>query len=273
MNQNKGMLKTFSSLIIVAVASVVCFTSCQKVIDVKLDDADKKIVVDAVLTDHEGGCIVRLSKTKNFNDNNDFAGLSGAVVTIKDETGTTTTLTETKTGVYTNNQLKGNSGKTYQLMVTVEGKSYSASSTMPEHIHLDSLYLKTQKFFDEEETFSNVVFKDPGGVKNYYLFKQFVNGKRTDGTFIMDDDLSDGKQFNSTLYLFTDDEDKIKTGDIVEVEMQCIDKAVYKYWYSYDQGASGGGSATPANPVSNISGDALGYFSAQTVQRKAVIAP
>lgn len=258
---------------IVAVASVVCFTSCQKVIDVKLDEADKKIVVDAVLTDHEGGCIVKLSKTKNFNENNNFVGLGGAVITIKDETGNTTTLTETSPGVYTNGQMKGTSGKTYQLLINVEGKSYSASSTMPENIHLDSLYLKTQKFFSDEETFSNVVFQDPGGVKNYYLFKQFVNGKRTDGTFIMDDDLSDGKKFNSTLYLFTDDEDKIKSGDLVEVEMQCIDKAVYKYWYSYDQAASGGGSATPANPVSNISGDALGYFSAQTVQRKSVIAP
>lgn len=258
---------------IVAVASVVCFTSCQKVIDVKLDEADKKIVIDAVLTDKEGGCVVRLSKTKNFDDNNDFVGLSGALVTIKDETGNITTLTETTPGVYTDNQLKGTSGKTYQLLVNAEGKTYSASSTMPENVHLDSLYLKTQKFFDEEETFSNVVFMDPAGVKNFYLFKQFVNGKRTDGTFIMDDDLSDGKKFNSTLYLFTDEEDKIKSGDIVEVEMQCIDKAVYKYWYSYDQGASGGGSATPANPVSNISGDALGYFSAQTVQRKSVVAP
>lgn len=273
MTQNKSMLKTFSSLIIVAVASVVCFTSCQKVIDVKLDEADKKIVIDAVITDNEGGCKVRLSKTKNFDADNNFVGLSGAVVTIKDETGTATTLTETTTGVYSNSHLKGTSGKTYQLLVTVEGKSYSASSTMPEHIHLDSLYLKKQKFFDEEETFCNVVFQDPGGVKNYYLFKQYVNDKRTDGTFIMDDDLSDGKQFKSTLYLFPEDEDKIKSGDLVEVEMQCIDKAVYKYWYSYDQAASGGGSATPANPVSNISGGALGYFSAQTVQRKSVIAP
>jgi hypothetical protein len=273
MNQNKSMLKRFSSLIVVAVASTICFTSCQKVIDVKLDEADKKIVIDAVITDHEGGCRVKLSKTKNFDDNNNFVGLSGAVVTIKDETGAITTLTETTPGVYTDSHLKGTSGKTYQLLVNAEGKSYSASSTMPEHVHLDSLYLKKQKFFDEEETFSNVVFQDPGGVQNYYLFKQFVNDKRTDGTFIMDDDLSDGKQFKSTLYLFPDDEDKIKSGDLVEVEMQCIDKAVYKYWYSYDQGASGGGSATPANPVSNISGDALGYFSAQTVQRKSIIAP
>jgi hypothetical protein len=53
-----------------------------------------------------------------------------------------------------------------------------------------------------------------------------------------------------------------------------IDEAVYKYWYSlHFNGGDGGNIATPANPVTNISGGALGYFSAQTVDRKTVIAP
>lgn len=258
------------ALIVLATA-----TSCQKVIDVKLDDADKKLVIDAVITDQVGGCVVKLSKTKNFKEDNNFNGLSGATVTIKDENGTIIPLAETTPGVYTAPQLKGNNGKTYQLSVTAEGKNYTASSTMPEQVVLDSVYLEKQKFFNEEQTFSNVIFQDPAGVSNYYLFKQFVNGKRTEGVFIMDDDLSDGKKFQSTLYFFNDNDDtKIKSGDVVEVEMECIEKAVYKYWFSYDQGASGGGgAASPANPVSNISGDALGYFSAQTVQRKSKIAP
>jgi hypothetical protein len=274
MTFSKYKNKSFLPVVALAFAGLATFTSCQKVIDVKLDDADKKIVIDAVITDQVGGCIVKLSKTKNFKEDNSFNGLSGATVTIKDETGTIIPLNETDPGVYTAPQLKGNNGKTYQLSVNAEGKSYTASSTMPEQVILDSTYLEKQKFFSEEQTFSNVVFQDPAGVKNYYLFKQFVNGKRTDGIFIMDDDLSDGKKFQSTLYLFTDDDKKIKSGDVVEVEMQCIEKAVYKYWYSYDQGASGGGGgASPANPVSNISGDALGYFSAQTVQHKTMIAP
>lgn len=264
----------YCAAIMLALAGAITFSSCQKVIDVKLNEADKKLVVDAVLTDNEGGCIVKLSKTKAFNDNNNFVGLSGATVTMADEAGNVTPLTETDPGVYTHATLKGINGKSYKLQINAEGKSYTASSTMPQQVTFDSAYLETQKFFDEEQTFANVVFKDPGGVKNYYLFKQFVNGKRTDGNFIMDDDLSDGKTFRSTLYLFTDDDEKIKPGDVIKIEMQCIEKAVYKYWFSYDQSASGsGGSATPANPVSNISGDALGYFSAQTVQTKSLIAP
>jgi hypothetical protein len=34
-----------------------------------------------------------------------------------------------------------------------------------------------------------------------------------------------------------------------------------------------GQSASPANPLSNIQGGALGYFSAHTVQRRTVIIP
>jgi len=260
---------------LIAIGALLGFGSCQKVIKVKLDDADKKVVIDAVLTNAPGGAVVKLSQTKKFEDNNNFAGLSGATVTIKDEAGNITTLSETTTGVYTNSNLQGASGKKYDLTVTVNGETFTASSTMPEQIPLDSVYIKKQKFFDEDELYANVVFNDPGGIKNYYRFTQAINAVRTDAIFIMDDDLSDGKLFNSTLYFFPDDDDKkIKPGDAVTIEMQCIDAAVYKYWYSLDQGANGSSqSAAPANPVSNISGGALGYFSAHTVASRTVIAP
>ena len=65
------------------------------------------------------------------------------------------------------------------------------------------------------------------------------------------------------------------SGDQVTVDMLCLDPAVYKYWYSLDRGATGGGisGATPANPVTNISGGALGYFSAHTLQSKTMVVP
>jgi len=57
----------------------------------------------------------------------------------------------------------------------------------------------------------------------------------------------------------------------VNIELHSIDPGVYKYWYSLDQGADGGSSASPANPVSNISGGALGYFSAQAVREMKLV--
>ncbi len=67
---------------------------------------------------------------------------------------------------------------------------------------------------------------------------------------------------------------KVRSKDTVMVEMRCIDKAVYDYFYSLDQiSSTNGNSATPANPVSNILGGALGYFSAHTVRKVAAVIP
>jgi len=67
---------------------------------------------------------------------------------------------------------------------------------------------------------------------------------------------------------------KINTGDVVKVDMECVDKNVYEYWYSLDQGSTGSSqSAAPGNPVSNMQGGALGYFSANTLQTKNAVTP
>lgn len=269
-------MRSFLS-ILTLLAVVFTFSSCEKVIDVKLDDADKKLVIDAVITDQAGGCKVLVSQTKNFKDDNSFTGVSGAVVSITDGSGNETVLSPASAvGVYEAPALVGQSGITYKLKVTANGQTYNAKSTMPAKVPLDSIYISTIKFFGDDQIFSNVMFKDPVGVKNYYRFIQYVNGKRSKGIFVMDDDLSDGKQFDNTLYFFSDDDnvELIYPGDEVTVEMQCIDAATYKYWFSMDRSATGSNqSASPANPVSNIDNGALGYFSAQVVQRKQAVAP
>lgn len=255
-------------------SAMTILTSCEKVMDIKLDEDGKKIVIDAVLTDEAGGCVVKLSQTKNFSESNAFNGLGGATISITDNAGNSYSLPEEEKGVYSNPTLKGLNGITYELKVIIGGQTFSAQSTMSRKISLDSIYAEKQFFFDEEETFAHVVFNDPPGTRNYYRFKQFVNGKKSLGNFIMDDEFSDGKQFQSTLYFFPEEGDSIRTGDEIRIEMQCIDKAVYKYWYSYEQSATGSSqSAAPANPVTNIEGGALGYFSAHTVEVKKVHVP
>ncbi len=72
-----------------------------------------------------------------------------------------------------------------------------------------------------------------------------------------------------------DDPRNIKSGDEVRIEMLSLDEAIYKYWYSLRSGGGdgSGNTAAPDNPLTNIDGGALGYFSAHTVNRKTVIAP
>ena len=63
-------------------------------------------------------------------------------------------------------------------------------------------------------------------------------------------------------------------GDTIHVEMQCIDQNIYTYYIAVIQisGDDGSGAGiTPANPPSNISNGALGYFSAHTSAVSSIV--
>jgi hypothetical protein len=250
------------------------FYSCQKVIDLNLHDADIKYVVEGIITNEPGVCKVRLTQSKPFYENNQFPGVSGATVTVKDNDAEFS-LPETQTGVYETNLINGTPGHVYKLSVAINGHLFTATSKMPLPVPLDTLYISNGPF--GEFKFASVGYNDPAGVANNYRFVQYLNGVKDPAIFWQNDEFTDGQSVLIQLDTGIDKKDdprNIKSGDTVMIEMLGIDEAVYKYWYSlHFNGGDGGNIATPANPLANISGGALGYFSAQTVDRKTVIAP
>lgn len=253
------------------------FASCEKVIDLDLQGAEKKYVIEGVITDQPGGCRVLITQTKDFNEDNDFPGVSGASVRITDQdAGTIVELSETSAGVYETEDLTGISGNTYALEVTIGEEVFTATSVMPEAVEMDTIYVTDENLFGESWKLVNVEFEDPAGMENNYRFIQHINGVKTQQIFIRDDNRVDGRTFSTILYMDpgSEDEDKINSGDEIQVEMQCIDAAVYKYWYSLDQSATGeNDSASPANPVTNIRGGSLGYFSAHATHTLTMQVP
>lgn len=256
-----------------------CFllTSCEKVIDLDLEGVEKKYMIEGIVTNQSGESKVMITQTKDFDENNDFPGVSGASVYITDQnSGTTVELSETSTGIYETSALTGECGSTYTLEVRIGEETFTGSSTMPEVVPMDTIYVTEENIFGETWKLANIVLQDPPGIENSYRYIQHINGVKTKQLFIRNDDLVDGRNAPTKLYMSPDmeEEDRIKSGDELRIEMHCIDAAVYKYWYSLEQGATGdGGSATPANPVTNIQGGALGYFSAQTRQVSTMVVP
>ncbi len=256
------------------VLSAVLMQSCTKVIDVKLKDSDKKYVVEGVLTDVPGTCNVRLSQTKNFSDDNSFNSVAGASLSITDNTtGSTTGLTESAPGVYTAAGFAGSSGHTYTLHISANGNEFTAESTMPQKVNFDTLYVTNDQLFGMSNKFANLEFTDPPALGDCYQARQYINGKALKDIFVTNDDYTNDRVNYAKLFVFPDkDEDKAKAGDTIRVDMMCIDRAVYKYWFSLQQSATGNSqSAAPANPVTNIKGGAIGYFTAQTMQTRSVV--
>ena len=226
------------------------------------------LVIEGNVTNQNSTQTVKISKSVAITDASNFPAVSGATVTITCD-GIVYPLSEQSPGTYTTNGLKGQSTKTYQLNIVADGKTYTSTSTMPGQVNLDSLKLNVTTIVNTNSQSAMVYYHDPAAITNYYRFILTVNGIQSTNYFVYNDELTNGREVNDDL---REDDTNLVTGDIVNVEMQCIDKNIYQYFDGLDQNLNrGGASTTPANPVSNISNGALGYFSAHTVQDKQLI--
>jgi len=246
--------------------------SCQRVIEVEIGNSDQQIVIEANLTDVKGVQTIKISNSVPYNNTNVFPPVTGGTVTVTNSAGIVYKFTETQPGTYTINNLKGAYTDVYTCRVKVNNQTYEAVSGMPVVVPLDSLGIIGQVFGTRTIKTVTVSYYDPPGMDNQYRYIMYVNGVQVKRIFTDDDRLSNGRSVTSSLYQRDID---LKTGDKVDIEMQCIDAYVYNYWFSLSSqgGNSPANSSTPSNPPSNFSNNALGYFSAHTVQRKSIIVP
>lgn len=269
----KPFINKYKFCLVIASLLFGSLSGCKKVLDVSLQNSSPQIVITGEVNNLPGPYTVTISKSVNFSANNDFPAVSGAFVSIHGN-GVTDTLSEIFPGTYATHDLKGRPGHRYSLIVSLEGQKFTASSVMPQPVELDSLDFMLGR---DNNIFAVAHFKDPIGVPNYYQFIEYANGKKLSngrGNSVFDDRLSDGRYISRLLY---DDSTDLKSKDTLTVQMNCVDKPVYDYLNQLFQISGGGNrgfsSPTPANPTSNITGGALGYFSANTVTHRKALVP
>ena len=260
--KNSRFLNFFSLILL-----LVFFVSCEDVIELDLDDANAKIVIEANVTNVLEPQIIKISRTKSFSEENIFLAVIGASVKVQEESGPTYSFVENSSGNYLSIPFKGTPGKRYTVTVTVNNQNYTAQSIMPTVVKLDSLTVTEISFFGNTNKFVQVNYKDIPNIPNQYNFVISVNDKLRNGYYPESDRFNDGKEVKNTL--FTSEPD-LKKGDKVTVDFQCIDLGIYKYFFAITQiGGNGGPPTSPANPNSNFN-NALGYFSAHTSQKVTI---
>lgn len=252
------------------------FASCKKIIDVDTNNAETQIVIEGKITDKLADQQILITKTVGYSDQNIFPKVSGATVIVTDDKGSKYTFIEKAAGVYVQ-AMRGIPGNTYSLNVNVNGKIYTASSKMPNNVKLDSIGVTTNSFFGNERKIAAAYLVDPVNETNFYHFNLYVNDLFSKRIYVSNDRLTNGNKLRTQLYYSeNDDDDKgLKTGDKISIEMECIDSNIFDYWYALSQQSGRGPNqgTTPANPTSNISNNALGYFSAHTFQKLNVTVP
>jgi hypothetical protein len=250
--------------------TAIAFCSCEKVIDLDLKDAAPQLVIEGSISNIAQIPTVRISRTVGFDEPSNFPGVSGA--TVRMTTGTTPILlTESSPGVYQGQPALGRPGRIYTLQVDVDGQTYKASSTMPNQIVIDSVGIEDLGFRGKIEKNVIVYYTDPPNIKNQYRFILTVNGKQVTQVFARNDEFNDGGTVRVALY---QDDIDIKSGDRIDLEMQCIDERIYTYWFTFSKQSGNGmgnGSVAPTNPPNNFDRPVLGYFSAHAVNRRTAM--
>jgi hypothetical protein len=250
--------------------SLLILNSCTDVIDIDLNELNPAIVIEGEVTNIRGSYQVKISRSINFSDPNNYPTVSGADVTISDNAGISEKLKEITPGIYKTSTIRGIPGRRYTLNVVIEGKTYTAVSTMPTVVLFENIEITESEEPNLENTkITNYdilpIFLDPEEAVNYYNFNIYVNGKKTKGFFNVKNDLFINGQYNVEP-IFTDL--VMNKNDSIKVEMMSIDKGVYNFYNSL--AIANEESGTPVNPINNISGGAFGYFSAHTFQTKTV---
>lgn len=251
-------------------AFAVILSSCEKVIDLNLDQTTPKIVIEGILTNLNTNHLVSISNTKNFDEDNNRAVISGAVVKITDENGQTISFTEqAKSGNYYSTRFRGVPGRSYTMSVTTNGQTFTATSKMPLPVPIRSLTQVELSFFGETRKLVEVNYLDPINIENFYYNKLYVNGVKRGSLDISSDRFNDGKPVKNATFVSDPD---LKTGDKVKIQLLTIDENVYRYLFSLSQiTGNGGPPTTPANPTSNFSNGAIGYFSASTLSTDSLV--
>ncbi|MFI5140940.1 MAG: DUF4249 domain-containing protein [Bacteroidia bacterium] len=276
------MKKIISSLLIFCGI----LASCTKVVNIDLNSTNPNIVVNAEITDQPGTYTVNLTQTVNFSDNNNFPPVTGADVVISDNAGNTETLTETGNGNYVASHLHGTVGWAYHISITSNNKNYTATSIMPAPVALDSVIADTASrriggggFGGGNSTTVrgvsvHAVFTDPAGIANYYRLIEYINHVPNYSNITI---ISDQGQDGSVIARSISRRDtSIHAGDTITVALESIDANVYEYYRTLritTRSQTGIQTATPGNPTTNLSNNALGVFSAYAVRTKYTIAP
>lgn len=264
---------------IILIFTAFVFWSCEKTVLLDLDQTPSKIVIEGLVTNQPGYQFVKVTRTVDFYESGETPRITDATVLVEDDLG--------NEFLYTHNPnnhpdsagyyfpvipFVGETGRTYNLTVDVNGEQYEASDKLYDVTSIDSLEYRVN--IDEEDDpkedgkFYEVLMyaKEPQETDDYYLFKFFRNDSLVlynPSDIYFSDDKTLGEEINGipspVFYAL---------GDTARVEMYSLSRAGYVFYndlFNLINNDGGMFSPPPANSRTNLSNGALGFFQVSSV--------
>ena len=294
-------MKTWIACLFIILITI--FSSCEKNVSFKLNDAEKKLVVEASIENGQAPTVV-LSNSLDY-----FAEISPDIlqqsfVHHADITISNGTLTH-KLKEYSFEQggysffyysidssnlataFIGELNSSYSLKINVQGKESDAVTTIPKITKVvDSVFWKKASDFLPDSVVALMVkATDPPGYGDYVRYytkdnsEPFYPGINS----VFDDQIIDGTTYTlqvdrgypRNLGMTEDDLVYFHKGDTVTFKLCNIDKASFDFWRTMEFAYASVGNpfSSPTKVLSNIKGNALGYFAGYAAQYHVIIIP
>lgn len=266
---------------------VLLFSSCQDVIDIELEEATQRLVVEGAVQSHVDTQFVKLSYSSDFFETTlpDYTVLSGAEISFYEDNqslGKMTFNTQTEQfEIFHRPEI----GSEYYIDITLpDGKNYRSE---PEELRfagtIDSIYSEVDEnnFFFQNAVQVLLSTKEVEGPGDAYKWKVFINGEYQstgDDLFFINDDLIEGNTLNrAPVYLFPREEYDQLVEENGQIEVVVWQTGITRNYYRFitqlaEQSFTGGPFDTPPaelrSNVFNTADDderALGYFFAADV--------
>ncbi len=261
-------------------------SSCEKEITIDLPEAEKKVTVEGVIEQGKHPYVLLTRSSPYFAPIEDFTNnlfVTDATVIVSDGI-----IIDTLQGglnmeiykpypvfAYSSTVITGEVGKTYYLTVIADGKTLTATTTIPQPIPLDSLWFKEDLGAEDDSLgFIWAHLTDPDTMGNSYRWfsqivgrqerilpadgsvfnDKFINGQSFDFAYDPSDDPLEPEDPNALpLFYFA-------VGDTVIVKFCTIDHTTYEFLNSLEniRFANGNPFASPASVFTNVEGGGLG---------------
>lgn len=256
----------FLLLIIIAVFAA----SCEDVVDVDLNTAPPRLVVDASINWVKGtdGTTqsIKLTTTTGYYEE-EIPVASGAVVQVTNSTGTIFNFAEEPgTGIYTCTNFEPVIGETYTLNITWQDQQYTATETLYAVPDITEIVQENDAGFFGEDIEVRIKWMDNGAEDNFYMVRFDTEVLPYPDYDVLDDEFFQGNE----MFNFIWNED-FEAGQNVGIKFYGISEKHFNYMnilISISEGGSGGGPfQTPpvtvrGNVINTTNEDnyPLGYF-------------
>lgn len=229
--------------------SFLTLTTCEDVIDVNLNSAEPRLVIEASINwlKNTSGNVqsIKLSLSAPFFDEN-IQPANGAIVQITDSNSNVFIFTEdANTGVYITNTFTPVLNQSYTLTIVYNNQTYTAIESLVSVVPIDNIEQIDNGGFTGEDIELKAYYTDPLNEENFYLF-EFISEIAVIPTLdVYDDEFTDGNQ----IFGYYTEED-LNTGDEVVIRNYGVSERFYEFMFILQQqGSDEGGGPFDTQPA------------------------